>query len=375
MRVLHVITGLNTGGAETVLCRLLESLPAPAYEHVVVALGEEGTLSARVAKLAKLHHLGMRPGRVRFGDIVRLRRLVRSVQPEVIQGWMYHANLMATLATVGLGIPVAWGIRHSLHELSHEKRATRLVVRASAWLSRLPRRIVYNSSVSAGQHQASGFSNRRTQVIANGYDTEILAPCEGDRARVRQELAIAPGALAIGLVARVHPMKDHENFLRAAALLVQQRPDAVFLLVGEGTEAGRFGQERLISELGLEGHVRLCGRRTDIADINNALDIASSSSWGEAFPNAIAEAMACGKPCIATDVGDVRQIIDDTGVVVPPRDPAALAAGWMKLAALGAGGRGALGARARERIVERYSLDAMAKRYADLYSELAGVGA
>jgi glycosyltransferase involved in cell wall biosynthesis len=370
-KVVHVITGLNAFGAETALCRLLEALRS--RDHVVIALGGENALSARAAGSATVHHLGMRAGRFALGDALRLRRLIRDAQPDVIHGWMYHANLMAAIAGIGLGIPMVWGIRHSLHDFALEKRTMRWVIRLSAWLSRLPARILYNSAVSAAQHAAFGFSERRAEVIPNGFETQAFAPDEAARHRIRAELAIPPDSLAVGLIARVHPMKDHANFLRAAASFAQSNPRAVFVLVGVGADADNFRLLDLVRQLKLGEHLRLCGPRDDIAAIDNALDIAcSSSSWGEAFPNAIAEAMACGVPSVATDVGDVRQIVGDTGVVVPPRDAEALAKGWAKVAALGVEGRLSLGVRARARIIERYTLASIARQYADLYDSIVG---
>jgi len=286
---------------------------------------------------------------------------------------MHHANLIATVAASPLRIPVIWGIHQSLEDLSYEKRTTRLVIQAAAWVSRSPKRIVYVSSVGAKTHASLGFANRRMQVIPNGYDTHAFMPDGESGRRVRAELAISPDAFVIGLIARVHPMKDHMNFLRAASLFAREHPNVVFVLVGDGTEPNKFVLLNLIEEVGLTRRVRLCGRRSDIAAVNNALDIATSSSWGEAFPNSIAEAMSCGTPCVGTDVGDVREIIGETGIVVPPRDPGALSAGWMKLAALDASALRELGLRARARIVGQYSLGAMANRYADLYANVSGV--
>lgn len=362
---------MNTGGAETALCRLLESLRPPQFEHVVVALGPEGALSARVSKAAALHHLGMRTGRLQPGDLFRLRSILRRVQPDVIQGWMYHANLMATLAGIGLRVPVIWGIRQTLYSLEHEKTSSRWVIRACARLSRRPARIVYNSQLSRTQHVKLGFHDSRALVIPNGFDTCAFMRDSDARSRVRAELGITEEALAIGLVARMHPMKDHANFLRAAARFVTSHTSTEFVLVGEGVNEGNPKLLGLVNELQLQGKVHLCGRRMDIAAINNALDIASlSSAWGEGCPNAIGEAMACGTPCVATDIGDVRGIIGETGVVVRPRDPDALCEGWSKLVALGSEGRYILGERARQRIVDHYSLAANTAAYAELYRSL-----
>lgn len=372
VRVLHVITGLDTGGAETVLCRLLETLRAPAFEHTVVSLSGEGDLGARVREAgATLTCLDMRPGHPSPWALWRLHRMLRAARPDVIHAWMYHANVAATLAAFGVGIPLLWGIRHSLYRLQREKVGSRIVIRASRVLSGRPARIVYNSSTSEAQHEAFGFKSARSLVIPNGFDVEQFRADSDVRARVRTELSIAAGDLAIGLVARWHAIKDHGNFLRAAALLARLRPEPIFVLVGNGLDVNNADLMAMIKSLDLANRVRLCGRRSDMPAINAALDIASSSSWGEAFSNVIGEAMACEVPCVATDVGDAREIIGDTGIVVPPRDPVALCRGWEELARLRESERRAWGKRARERILERYSLASMAAQYAEVYVDVA----
>jgi glycosyltransferase involved in cell wall biosynthesis len=368
MRVCHVITGLEVGGAELALCGLLEALREP--ENTVVVLRSESALSPRVADLAPLSHLGMNPGRATPVDVLRLRGVLRRNRPDVIHAWMYHANLVTSLAMTGLRTPVIWGIHHSLSDLASEKRRTRFVIRANAWLSRAPRRIRYVSALAARQHARFGFSDRRALVIPNGYDTDRLKPDAAARARVRRELGIGADALVIGMIARVHPTKDHANFLAAAARFLPAHPGTVFVLVGDGASEDNRPLLASIERSGLRAHVRLCGKRKDIPALNASFDIATLSSRGEAFPNAVAEAMACGTPCVATDVGDAALIIGETGLVVPPRDAPALARGWARLAALPAPERQALGARARERIVECFARRAIAHRFVDLYREL-----
>src|SRR5690348_81457 len=261
MKICHVITGLGTGGAQAALYRLVQTLRPPDFEHVVVALGAEGSMSAMFAELAELHHLGMHPGRLLPNDVLRLRRMLRARHYDVIQSWMYHANLMAAMAGWGEAAPVVWNIRHSLHALSHEKRATRWVIRAGARLSRRPARIIYNAAVSRAQHVAFGYDDERSVVIPNGFDTSVFAPCAAERARVRAELGVPPEALAVGLVARVHPMKDHATFLQAAKRLGTTHPRATFVLVGEGADAANRELGALIDRseerrVGKEGRSR-----------------------------------------------------------------------------------------------------------------------
>ncbi|MGH8125318.1 MAG: glycosyltransferase, partial [Rhodanobacteraceae bacterium] len=224
MKICHVITDLNTGGAQTALYRLVQTLGPPAYRHVVVALGAPGTMSAQLARAAELHHLGMHPGRLLPHEVLRLRRLLRTSDCDVVQSWMYHANLMSAMAGWNGTAPVVWNIRHSLHALANEKRSTRWVIRAGARLSRRPARIIFNAAVSRMQHVAFGYDDARSVVIPNGFDTDAFAPSASERKRLRAELDIAPDVLAIGLVARVHPMKDHANFLKAAKHLTVTCP-------------------------------------------------------------------------------------------------------------------------------------------------------
>ncbi len=370
MKICHVITGLGSGGAEIALCRLLESLRPPHFEHSVIVLGSEAALSERVAESATVHHLGMRPGRAGPRDVLRLRQMLRREAADLVHAWMYHAHLLTTLAVWGERTPHLWSVHHSLSDVATDKRLTRVVIRLNAWFSTRPQRILYASRVSASQHEACGFCKARTAVIPNGYDTKAFAPNPGERARVRASLDVPEDALVIGLVARVHPTKDHANFCSAARLFLDSHPDTIFILVGDGTSMDNPELAALIDTAGLRARVRLLGRRTDIPAVNAAFDIATLSSRGEAFPNAVAEAMACGVPCVATNVGDVPEIVGDTGKVVPPRDSVALSAGWSRLAALGAEGRRSLGLRARRRIIEHYANSIRAHRYADLYSSL-----
>ncbi|ROO25817.1 phosphatidylinositol alpha-mannosyltransferase [Salinisphaera orenii MK-B5] len=182
----------------------------------------------------------------------------------------------------------------------------------------------------------------------------------------RRDVGIDYDAFVIGLAARAHPMKDHDNFLRAAASFVADHPNALFLLAGEGTDDDEI-IDRGIAEYGLNKAVVRCGRLENTVAFNCALDVACmSSAWGDAFPNVLAEAMACGVPCVTTEVGDAPAIVGDTGIVVPPREPGALVRGWAQLAELGSAGRAALGARARERVAQRYALQRSTQRYIEL---------
>lgn len=376
MKILHVITGIGAGGAETALCRTIESLRPPKYEHYVVALnsaGSNGSQSGRVrAAGASLECLEVRPSAPNPLALFRLRRIVRSWAPDVVQGWMYHANLAAAL-TCG-STPLLWSIRQTLYANNREKPLTWLVIRAGAWLSSRPGAIAYNARISSEQHGAYGYRSDRARVIDNGIDVRAFKPDPASRLAVRAELGLSEGAFVLGHFAHWRAMKDHANAMNAAAELVATYPEAAFLFAGDGMEENNVGLANIIAAHGLGAHVKLCGRRTDIARLMTAVDLGySSSAWGEAFSNAIAETMACGVPCVATDVGAAREIIGDCGIVVPPSDAAALCRAWRAIMELDCDARGALSERARARIAMHFSIDACAEAYAKLYGELCEV--
>jgi glycosyltransferase involved in cell wall biosynthesis len=369
-RLLFVITGLMTGGAEMMLLKLCSRLDASRFAPAVVSLSDKGTMGPRIEALGvPVHALGLRAGVPSPASAWRLRELISSLSPDLVQGWMYHGNVAASL--LGGRRPVVWGIRQSLYGLATERRLTRWVIRASALLSSRPTAILYNSRTSAGQHESFGFDASLTQVIPNGFDTDMLRPDAAVRTLVRRELGVGDTTLLIGMVGRYHPMKDHGAFLRAASLLSKELPDARFVLAGNRVDAANRELVAMAEEAGVRERVFLLGERADVARLYPALDIASSTSaWGEGFANVIGEAMSCGVPCVVTDVGDSAWIVGATGRVVPARDPAAMAKAWSEWASLAKEQRQLMGGEARRRVVEEFSLGAVVKRYEDLYESL-----
>lgn len=378
--VLHVTTGLSVGGAEVMLHELLRETISKTSANgppgaAVVSLVGGGPLRERIEGLGvPVYELGMRRGRPTPAALWRLARLCGRLGPDVIQGWMYHGNLAATLAAaLSPGrTPVVWGVHNSIDDLAAEKRMTAATVRLGARLSARPRRIVYVSRASADQHEAIGYRPDRRAVIPNGFDLGRLRPDAGAYASVRAGLGIPKDAPLVGLIARYHPMKDHANFLDAAGLLAKRDRTVRFVLAGTGVDASNGELAARISEPGLRGRVHLLGERDDVYRITAALDVAASASaWGEAFPMVVGEAMACGVPCVVTDVGDSAWLVGDTGLVVPPRDPVALAAAWEELLRMDRASRTSLGERARARISSNFSLSEITRRYNALYAEVA----
>ncbi|HKY81566.1 MAG TPA: glycosyltransferase [Sphingobium sp.] len=380
MKILHVITALNVGGAETMLAKLVEHEGAQAGDDqpCVVSLMAPGAAGERVrANGTPVRDCGLTGLRSLPRALSRLRAIIRDERPDLIMAWMYHAHLAALAATLlqGRPIPLIWNVRHSVADLSQEKPSLRLIVRLAAWLSRWPRVILYNSSAAAQQHQKIGFQGERTMVIPNGFDCDRFRPREDARSTLAARLGIDPAALIVGMAARNHPMKDAPNLVEAIKRVRNGGIDAHLLLTGEGMDrpSGRLAE--LIAELPAD-RVTLQGHDRSLAELLPGLDLlVLPSAWGEGFPNILGEAMACGTPCIATDVGDGRWIVGEKGIVVPPRDPEQLAGAIVAMEKLGPAGRRRLGKAARDHVERHFSMNKIGALYNQLYQDAAGAAA
>ncbi len=379
-RVVHVINSLSTGGAETMLARLVGAADSSRFEHLVLPLREGGPLAERVRETGALTEALQVDGtRNLLTAPIRLGARLRELRPDLVQGWLLQGNLAATVgASLGRPhAPVLWNVRWTLYDVDSERLTTRALLRISGRLARHPRRIIFNSQLAVTQHAAIGYPSERARVIPNGFDIERFRPDPEARSAVRRELDIRPDAEVVGMVARYHPMKDHAMSLRAAARLVERRPNAMFVYAGRGVDAGNEELSRLVHTMGLAGRVRLLGERQDVARLYASFDVYWMSSVArgiaEGFPNVIAEAMACGVPCVATDIGDAASIIGQTGRVVQSQDWRAFGDATAELLDGGPTTLGRLGNEARERIERDFSLDAVAGAYDALYVEvLAG---
>lgn len=369
--IVHLITGLEIGGAERMLAHLATRTDRDRFPTTVVSMTGAGKIGPVLAEAGiAVESLGMRRGVAHPGGLARLLKILRRRRPQVLQTWLYHADFLGLIARwLGHAPGLLWNIRCS------ESVDGSAVRRVLSRFSPMPDAVVVNSLAGQRYHQSLGYRPKRWEHIPNGIDTSELRPDEEARYRLRGALGIEEGTIAIGLPARYHPMKDHATFLAAAARLSQRRPEVLFLLVGTGIEPANRELARAIAGHGLRDRVRLLGECGAMSAVYPALDLATlSSAFGEGWPNVIGEAMACGVPCVATDSGDSAEIIGDSGVVVPPRDPPALAAAWEQVAALGPEGRRSLGAKARERVVRNYDLAAIIGRYEALYDEMSWRG-
>lgn len=376
IRIAHIITGLYSGGAESMLYKLLQKTDRTRFTPFVLSLLDKGSFGAHIESLGiPVYTLDLSPYSF-FRDVrvtVEAISLLRTIRPHLIQSWMYHANVFASLVAPFLpdSPPVLWNIRQTLYNMQQEKSMTRWVIWLSAFLSKMPRYLIYNSPLSATQHEQQGFSPKQRVIIANGFDTQHFLPSIEKRRAWRNTLGWTDDQVLIGLAARYHPMKDHCHFLEAAAQCASLYPMVHFVLVGRGVESHNETLKDVIERLHLSHRVSLLGERFDMDAFFQAMDIVSlASAWGEGFPNVLGEAMATGVPCVTTDVGESGVIVGDTGYVVPASCPDALASALAKCVELGPKGRNLLGMRARQRIIERYSLSAIVEQYENRYSSL-----
>lgn len=376
INIVFIITGLSTGGAETMLLKLLQNLDRNRFAPTVISLSTQGEIGPRIEALGiPVFTMGMKPGMPSPIKFMSLVSLLRESRFDVVHTWMYHADLLGGLAARLAGIrAVAWGIRNSTLLPGHRQRSTLLVMKACALVSgRLPRRILTCSERARAVHAAAGYRADRFLFIPNGFDLGSFAPDAAARVSVRDELGLPPDAPLVGLIARDDPQKNHLGFVEAASRVRQNMPQVHFVLVGTGIDPGNDRLTRAIETAGLQDRFHLLGRREDIPRLMASLDVLASSSFGEAFPNVLGEAMACAVPCVVTDVGDSAEIVGDTGRVVSSGDMAGLARHLVELLQWRAERRQALGARARDRIRVRFEIGDVARRYEDCYQELCGV--
>jgi glycosyltransferase involved in cell wall biosynthesis len=371
LNIFHIITGLSDGGAEAVLYRLCTH--DKQNRHTVISLIDSGKYGALLETSGiALHCLGMPRGRMTLAGFWHLWRLLRSERPDVVQTWMYHADFIGGIAARLARIPVVcWGMHNSNLEPGKSKRSTILIVRVCAWLSHwIPQAIVSCSAKAASVHQTLGYVREKFTIIPNGYNIVEFATDSEARAQLRREWGVNEQTILLGMVARYGPQKDHANLVNALRLIKHKKESFQCVLVGTEMDANNHELCRLIENQGVRDNVLLLGQRHDIPRVMNALDIhVLSSGFGEAFPNVLAEAMACGTPCITTDVGDAAVIVGDTGWVVPPSNSELLANAISEaIAEMQDAGQWAVRrSMCRDRVVLNFSLERMVNNYHNVW--------
>ena len=374
IHVVHLITSLDTGGAEVMLSRLVEAMDRERFRSTVISLTADGAIGEKIAAAGiAVEVIGMRRGRPSIGGLFRLWRRLRQLRPDVLQTWLYHSDLLGLLVGRAVGVPaIAWNIRCSVTDARYTRGINGAVVKALARLSGKPDAVISNSHAGRREHERLGYHVRRWENLPNGVQTGDFSPDPEARARMRSSLGLTDDNFTVGLVGRYDPLKDHKTFVEAARLFALERPSAVFVLAGLDVDDSNTVLKDQIAGAGLWQNFRLLGEREDIPDITRAFDVATCSSLGEGFPTVLVEAMACGVPCVSTDVGDAAIIVGDTGHIVPVGDATAISDSWRRISELGPEEFKSLAERCRRRVLDNFSLEAVTSQYEALYYDLAG---
>ena len=373
IRVSYLIRSLATGGAERQMVALACALDRREFEASVLTFYPQGPLRAVLAEAGvPVVSLDKRGRWDLLGFIARLRREVGRLRPDILHSYLTTANLMSLLAAPRRpAAKLVWGKRASALEAGHYGLWTRVTEWLEARLAGRPDLVVLNSEAGRRDYLANGARPARLAVVPNGIDLDRFRPRPEARGAVRAGWGIEAQAPLVGMMARVDPMKGHDVFVEAAALSLKQRPDLRFVCIGAGDAALAAQLRGRAESLGLGDRLVWAGERDDVPEVLSSLDLHTSASrFGEGFSNAVGEAMAAAVPCAVTDVGDAARIVGDTGRVVAPEDPAALARAWLDLLAQDDDCRDSLGARCRARIAREFSLEAMVEKTAEAYRGL-----
>ena len=363
-KTVHIITSLENGGAESFLFTLVKE--GNRDNVVVISLKDDWGYGKRLEAMGvKVIVLGMKPVRPNIACFFKLIKILKREKPAVVFTWMHHANLFAGLAAYFASIPmIIWGVRDAFMQPEKEKIATRIVIRISALLSYfVPNKIIYVAQKASEVHESIYYDKKKTVVIPNGYNIQRFKPDQEARNAIRQELDIPENIFLVGMIARFDPMKDHESFIRTAQHLIEKHDNIHFLLCGSGISEDNKTLMGMIEKHNMIKYISFAKTRVDIEKIHAALDLFLLTSVTEAFPNVLCESMACGTPCVSTDVGDAALIIKDTGAIVSISDDKQMAVEIEKILLLPIETRAQLKLDVRERIRYTFPIKKIVGQY------------
>ena len=316
---IHVIPSLGQGGAETMLYKLLSRNKRTTQSIAVVSLLPAGYYSNKIKHLDfQVIHLDIRKKPIH--SIIQYVKLCRSFNPDIIQSWMYHANIFSVILKPFIkSSRIVCNIRQSLANIQNNKKSTIFLIYLNARLSRFADAVINNSALSQVQHNKIGFKKEKDVLIPNGFNEKIFYP-KSNRALVLQKLNIPEPSKVCGMFARYHHMKNQRGFLEVASLLAQNsKHDWFYILAGKGCNNSNIELMTLISQLGLTKKVKLLGQ-IETYDYYAALDVYLSASLEEGFPNVVGEAMFSGIIPVVTDVGECRALVANYGFVADSED-------------------------------------------------------
>lgn len=363
---------LNIGGAELMLKRLvLHSHQKEQFEHIVITLTDLGVMGPELQnKSIMVHTLGMKSLSTVPLIFLKLQRLLKKIQPDVVQTWMYHSDLLGGLAAKSLGIKkIIWGIRNT--ELNTKKDFSRqAMVKLCAKLSyTIPSQIACVANTAMDTHiKQGGYDASKMLVIPNGFDIDKFKPNDIQRLKLRDKLNIKPDELVIGNVGRFDPVKNHKNFIKACISLLQKGYKFKVLLAGRDVDLNNPEISKLFKNNNLSECFLFLGEIDETPSFYNAIDVFCLCSYTEGFPNVLGEAMATGKVCLATDAGDAWVVLSNNGFRIGSTSSADIAIA-LETSVLNKAlsDLNDIGNAARLSIVNSYSINKVVSQFEDLY--------
>ncbi len=374
MKILHIISGLRRGGAENILYRLCQH--DKEHKHFIISLTDSQDDGMNHNKEnVSVHKLNFSNRKINLFELFKLYKQIKQIKPDVVQTWMIHADMIGGIVARLAGVNnIFWSVHYTNLVRGKSKRLTILLTKINAFLSHfIPKKIIYCAEKSKEVQESLGFKKTKGVVVQNGYDIESFIQNNDLGIKFRNELSIRPEAFVIGHVGSYHPLKDQANLIKALTLLDQRGFNFNAVFAGDNLDNNNTSLVSLIKNKGLSNRVYLLGRRNDIPSIMNGIDLFILSSESEAFPNVLNEAMACGTPCVSTDVGDASLILGDTGWIVPSKDSESLYSSVIKAAQERESNHRSWLDRSiacRQRIVQKFSLEKMVKKYKEVWMDV-----
>lgn len=372
MKVCHIITSLDIGGAELVLYRLLTAQADNVNNITVITLKPGGILADKLQQAGfVVHSLNVTGPLSLLASVTKLAKKLEVLQPQVVQSWLYHADFITALSSLRWrATSYVWGI-HTC-QLPKGKIATWAIMKSCALLSyRVPSKIVCVAEASKILHVNQGYDAKKVRVISNGFSLTDYQAVPQNQKLLRNELGVADSALVVGIIARWHPDKGQDVLLKAIQKIQPQHPNVIFLFVGRDCDSNNQQLMQYKNSCPFPDNILTIGQRSDIPALLNTLDIFCMPSRTEAFPLALGEAMCASLPVVATEVGDVAYMTGNLVELAQPDNVTSLAEKLDKMLSLPKAQRRAVGNALFERVSALFSIETMVHQYQALYAEIS----